>query len=253
MAQFPLRERPSVDPSWLPPMKQFAHFRRFLTAALLGSGLALSQAQTCWVVEGSFTSTFFDFGSLVALSGDTFVAFDGNEAGDVFVRDDGEWTLQDRLIPSTSFAFGAEALAIDGDVAVLTDGDNDDAGLDAGTAFVFRRTGTTWTQEAQVFASDAFINAEFGVSLSLDGDRFAVGSWRRTSVYVFERQGTAWVETQRIFNSSFRFGEAVALDGDTLIVGDGRDQVFVYQNAGGAWGLVDTLQPPLVPGRSGRR
>jgi hypothetical protein len=122
--------------------------------------------------------------------------------------------------------------------------DNSAAG--SGAVYLFSRTGTTWTQEAYVKASNMGGNDFFGYSLSLssDGTRLAVGAYGEDSaatgvggsqannsainsgaVYVFSRTGTTWTQEAYIKASatgpSDQFGYSVSLsaDGTRLAVG----------------------------------
>jgi hypothetical protein len=97
---------------------------------------------------------------------------------------------------------------------------------------VFVRTGTTWAQEAYIKASDAAAGALFGQSVSLQGDRLAVGSpkhgaMREGAVYVFRRIAGEWTEEQIVTASNPGaddiFGTSVALFGDRLAVGASQE------------------------------
>ena len=107
---------------------------------------------------------------------------------------------------------------------------------------MFTRSGTTWSQQAYVKASNPQIDALFGGSVALSGDTLAVGSHLESSnstgvngnqadtsasqagaVYVFTRSGTTWSQQAYVKASNNRasalFGGSVALSGDTLAVG----------------------------------
>lgn len=117
---------------------------------------------------------------------------------------------------------------------------------DSGAVYVFSRSGSTWSQEAYVKASNTNANDYFGISLGLsaDGNTLAVGASGEDSAatgidgiqtsntatdsgaaYVFTRSGTAWSQQAYIKASntdiSDGFGVSIALaaDGDTLAVG----------------------------------
>ena len=47
----------------------------------------------------------------------------------------------------------------------------------SGSAYVFTRTGTTWTQQAQLTASDGASTDEFGMSVAIAGDTIVVGAY----------------------------------------------------------------------------
>ena len=80
---------------------------------------------------------------------------------------------------SDEFGF---SVALDGDTAVIGAYDEDpDLGggpLDsAGSAYVFVRSGTTWSQEAKINATDAGAGDVFGLSVALAGDTVLVGAY----------------------------------------------------------------------------
>ena len=130
--------------------------------------------------------------------------------------------------------------------ATGVDGDQtNNAFLRSGAVYVYTRSGSNWTQQAYVKASNTNINAQFGFSLSLsnDGNILAVGARGDRSgspgiggdqtdvsqpasgaVYIFSRTGTNWAQTEFIKASNPElqdgFGWSVDLsgDGNTLAV-----------------------------------
>ena len=115
-------------------------------------------------------------------------------AGYIFVRSGATWTQQAFLKPTNTGAndWFASRLAISGDgntivaAAQLEDSNakgingnqNDDSAIEAGAAYVFRRTGTTWTQLAYVKGSNTEAYDEFAssVALSRDGRTMVAGA-----------------------------------------------------------------------------
>ena len=100
------------------------------------------------------------------------------------------------------------------------------AGVD-GEAYVFRRSGTDWWQEATLVPSAAGgpSGGRFGTAVAVSDHHVAVGApWEPTgSVYVFVRDTTGWVEQARLAPPSLALGDALgaalALDGGTLLAG----------------------------------
>jgi hypothetical protein len=124
-----------------------------------------------------------------------------------------------------------------------------------GAAFVFRRSGTVWTQEAMLQDTFARDYDRFGTSLALEGNTLVVGAPRLGPTngdlpgraYVFVDNGTAW-EIQASLEAGTgggddRFGESVALSGATLLVGATKSDVnglglgaaYAYTRAGTVW------------------
>lgn len=112
----------------------------------------------------------------------------------------------------------------------------------AGAAYVFQRTGTSWTQQAYLRPSNPSTCVSFGESVTISGDTLAVGAPYEPSgatgvngnqsdssavyagaVYVFQRTGSSWVQQAYVKASNTgavdAFGWSVALSGDTLAVG----------------------------------
>ena len=68
------------------------------------------------------------------------------------------------------------SVAIDGEYALVGAFFDDDFGTRSGSAYVFKRSGSTWTQQARLLASDGMENDWFGVSISLDGEHAVIGA-----------------------------------------------------------------------------
>ena len=73
-------------------------------------------------------------------------------------------------------------MALSGDTALIgATGKTVDGQRDAGAAYVFTRSGTSWTQQAELTASDAAADDEFGCSVALSGDTALIGAPARPS------------------------------------------------------------------------
>jgi len=186
------------------------------------------------------------FGNAVALSGN--VALVGNSSDDtvagnagaayVFRFDGSMWVEEAELIASTTTAgdrFGY-SVAIDGNVAVIgSDADEGTSNVGAGTASIFRFTGTEWVQEATLIAPDRELGDNFGAAVSISGDVAIIGAWgdrtpanqiQAGAAYVFRFDGTSWnFETKLTASPQIgfeAFGLTVASDGDAAIIGATR-------------------------------
>ncbi len=218
-----------------------------------------------------------NFGDAVAISGDTVVIGapdeDSNTSGVngiktntganssgaayVFVRNGNTWTQQAFLKASNTGQdddFGY-SVAISGDTLIVgaykedsaaagIDGNQDDNSLvDAGAAYIFVRSGTTWTQQAYLKPASPTLNGHFGFALGISGNRVVVTAEREKAAYVFVRDGTNWTEEARFqrrdTGSESNFGYCAAISGDTVCVGtpgvNGPGAAYVFMREAGTW------------------
>ena len=180
------------------------------------------------------------FGSSVSLTGDTALvgAYGDDHAGDesgaayVFVRAGTVWSQQAKLTASDAAnedRFG-ESVSLWGKTALVGAWGDDDAGKDSGSAYVFARTGTAWSQQAKLTASTAAAYDYFGWSVSLFRDTALVGAFGDDpagtfsgSACVFVRNGTAWNQQAKLVASDAApadyFGTSVSLFRNAALVG----------------------------------
>ncbi len=252
-----------------------------LIGALLGPGVASVDQGAAYIFVRSGTSwsqqtrlTAGDgalndfFGSAVALEGNTALigarlhpvgANAGQGAAYIFVRSGAVWTFQQQLTANdgaVSDQFGTAA-ALSGETALIGAlGDNVGANTDQGSAYVFTRSGTTWSQQQRLNAAGGAAGDLFGNAVALSGETALVGAFqaapggsaKRGAAYVFTRAGTAWTQQQQLLAgdgaAGGQFGIAVALSGDTAVVGatlglfdPGTDQrsAYVFARNGVVW------------------
>jgi hypothetical protein len=201
------------------------------------------------------------FGRSVALAadGDTALVGGPNDNGVgavwVFTRTGTTWTQQAKLTGSEESGSGwfgsSVALAGDGDTA-LVGGFVDHS--DTGAAWVFARSGSTWTQQGpKLTGGEESGEGEFGwsVALSGDGGTALVGGRGDAgglgAAWVFARAGAAWAQLGEKLtgggeSGAGQFGDSVALSGDggTALVGGRADAgglgaAWVFARAGAAW------------------
>jgi hypothetical protein len=136
--------------------------------------------------------------------------------------------LQSKLLAGDAGAAFGRSVAIDGNTAVIGAPRQDVGGnSDQGSAFVFIRIGTQWSQQAQLTAPDGIFFDGFGTAVAISGDTIAVGSpnhaGSRGAVYVFQRTGSTWALQQKLSTldaaESGELGSSVAMQGNTLVVG----------------------------------
>lgn len=202
------------------------------------------------------------FGSSVAISGDGNTAMVGalmiqpnvitNGAAYVFVRSGTTWTLQDELSasdPSNDDFFGdSVSLSTDGNTALVGASGNN---LYAGAAYVFSRSGTSWSIGQKITVSTSATDPQFGyaVALSGNGGTALVSAHQPNSVYVFTRSGANWTLQNNLIESAnpndFGLSLALSSDGSTALIGacSGFPSAagFVFSRVGTVWTLQQQL------------
>ena len=225
-----------------------------------GAAYVFTRSGTSWTQQAKLIATGGaandQFGVSVGISNSTVVvgAHLSEVAGSVdrgaayvFSRSGATWAQQAQLAASDGAAndqFGL-SVAID-DTTILVGAHLDDVGANAdqGSAYVYVRSGVTWSQQAKVTAFDGAAVDQFGRGVAISGNRIAIGApmddvganLNQGSAYVFLRTGTAWA-VERVINASDgaaqdRFGRAVAMEGDTLVAGAFQDDVGSNSNQG---------------------
>ena len=175
----------------------------------------------------------------------------GGGAAYVFTRSGTTWSQQAKIVSSDLQdydSFGADVDISDNGATVIVGADAEDSGGSAaGAAYIFTRSGTTWSQQQKIQASDIQAGDFFGIAVALDttGDLAIVGSYREDTdysnagaAYVFTRDGTTWSEESKITPTdsaraaSDGFGNTVAISSDTAIVGgsgvEGKGAAYIF-------------------------
>ncbi|XHC25696.1 PQQ-binding-like beta-propeller repeat protein [Phycisphaerales bacterium ac7] len=176
------------------------------------------------------------FGSSVAISGTTAIVGAersddaGSNSGSAYIYDFLTGHERFKLIAADGAAddrFGA-SVAISGTTAIVGAQNDDDAGSNSGSAYVFDTT--TGEQLFKLTASDADANDRFGCSVAISGTTAIVGAYQdgdagpfSGSAYVFDTTTGAQLFklTASDAEENDRFGFAVAISGTTAIVGAG--------------------------------
>ena len=222
-------------------------------------------------ITASDAATSDYFGYFVAISADGNTAIVGAFAEDpsaisnagsayIFVRDGTTWTQQQKIWANDAGAndlFGSSgSISADGNTAIVGAPEDDVSGTNSGSAYIFVRDGTTWTQQQKIWANDADATDLFGtaVSISADGNTVTVGAIHEDasgtdsgSIYIFVRIGTAWTQQQKIWandaSSYIRLGGSISIsaDGNTIIVGIRSDgtywsgSAYIFVRDGETW------------------
>lgn len=129
------------------------------------------------------------------------------------------------------------------------------AGADAGAAYVFSKSGGTWTFTQKFAPSDLAAGAGFGTSCAMTSEYLVVGA-RGTSApgaaYVYARRDGTWVFETKLTASDpeadDHFGISVAIDGATVVVGaenkpasDGWGAAYVFNRSSPGWSAPQKL------------
>ena len=125
-------------------------------------------------------------------------------------------------------------VSVNGDTAVIGANLDDDNGNASGSAYVYVRNGTTWSEQAKLTASDGTANDNFGYSVSVSGDIAIIGARYDDdngigsgSAYMYVRNGTNWSEQTKLTASDSaagdRLGISVSVSGDTAVIGADKD------------------------------
>jgi FG-GAP repeat len=182
-----------------------------------------------------------EFGAAVAISGSTALVgaqqksigekFSPTGAAYVFVHSRSGWSQVGPPLTAaqpTEQEFFGFAVAIHGPTAVITAALGNSG---AGAAYVFVRSGTTWSQQAELVASDASAGDGFGASVALSvtraGSEAFIGapgqSSRIGAAYVFVQSGSAWSQLAELTPSGGaikgELGGSLALSGSTALFG----------------------------------
>ncbi len=208
------------------------------------------------------------FGTSVSVSGTTAIVgahlhdlprFNAGAAY-IYVQEDGAWVEERMLNPidDRQGDFFGSAVSISGDLAAVGARGKDEAGdnSNSGAAYIFTRNNGFWPEQAKLAPSDPQPFAEFGSSISIDGDTVVVGSPEASNndpngfsgaAYVFVQSGSSWNEQARLTASDSEpfddFGEAVSISNNTIVVGTPSDDdngpntgaAYVFVRNGNQW------------------
>jgi hypothetical protein len=212
-------------------------------------------------LEDSDAAALDLFGTSVAISGETAVVGargdDSRGSAYVFARSCGVWSLQQKLLASVRSpgdGFGW-SVAISGETVVVGAATASDY---RGAVYIFVRSGGVWSQQQRLLASNRSMGDGFGTSVAISGETVVVGSplgdaavfSNQGTAHVFVRSGGVWSEQQMLTASDpaggDRFGDSVAISGETVVVGargdDSRGSAYVFARSGGVWSLQQKLE-----------
>jgi len=180
---------------------------------------------------------------LSLLSAASLLSASAQAAGDPLIQ--GEKLTGAGVTGIAQFGYSV-ALSAEGNTAVIG---APEAGGGAGAAWVLTRTGSTWSQQAELTGAGENGGAHFGasVAMSADGTTVVVGGPQDASAagaaWVFTRAGSSWSQQQELTGAgesgAGEFGESVAISGDgtTAVIGgpedsSGKGAAWVFTRAG---------------------
>jgi hypothetical protein len=232
-----------------------------------GAVFVFTRSGGVWTPQAKLVATgqvgfFVSTGVAVALSadGNTAIAGDNNDnngvgATYVFIRQGTTWSQQTKLVgtgaANAAWQGYAVAISADGNTAII--GGPYDSSY-TGAAWIFTRSGTTWSQQARLVGTGVVQAAQQGtsVALSADGNTAIVGGPSDAGgvggAWVFTRTGSVWTQqgSKLVGTGSAGYysmqGTSVALssDGNTALVGGTHDSssigaTWVFTRSGGVW------------------
>ncbi|MFC1719068.1 hypothetical protein ACFL6S_35780 [Candidatus Poribacteria bacterium] len=179
--------------------------------------------------------------AMVGACGDSNASLRGHV---YFYKLDGtSWRLQTKVTAddSTPEDFFGFSVYMSEDFAIVGAPRNDSAGTDCGAVYIFKRDGDSWEQPVRVTANDATTNDNFGVSVSVSGNRAIVGASSTDerqsetgSAYIFHYNGKDWIEEAKLVASDGtagdEFGNSVSISNDSVIVGARYDDEYGYKS-----------------------
>ncbi|MDP3938660.1 MAG: FG-GAP repeat protein, partial [Deltaproteobacteria bacterium] len=233
-----------------------------------GAAYVFSPYYSVWSQSAELLSNdlapFDDFGRAVAIHGDTAVVGAplhnavGSDSGAAYVfrKVYSTWVQEAKLLPSDLAPldnFGA-SVAISKDTIVVGAPLRNDVGDNSGTAYVFTRSYSTWTQQAKLTPLDLAPLDEFGRAVAIYKDTIVVGAPLHNQVgdnsgaaYVFHRDGGKWKQEARIIPHDLapldHFGASVDVDGNSIIagsplrndVGDNSGAAYLFRRYDWKW------------------
>ena len=248
----------------------------FLLCALLTAKAVYALPEQKLIASDRDTQDHFGYsvdidGSYAVMGAKREGAFDEGAAYIFYKNTSGIWSQQAKLTatsPAASDYFGQD-VAISGNLAAVgAYGYNGTTYSDEGRVFIFRRSGTSWSLEAEITGSSLRAGDWFGYSLDLAGSTLVVGAYRDDiggsnagAAYVFERtfnvitQKAIWTQVAMLKadfpDSGDGFGKGVAIspDGQRILIGSPYDDdietdagaAYVFEDGGTGWEQTEKL------------
>jgi hypothetical protein len=190
----------------------------------------------------------------------------------LFEYEGSSWTEVAKLIASDDYSSDNFGYSVDlhGDYAIIGSYGDDDKGSASGSAYIFdvtNKTGTTWTQDEKITASDGYGSDFFGYSVAITNGIAVVGAYGEDdegssagAAYIFEGSGSSWSQTSKLLpsdlTSSDEFGYSVDTNGNKVLVGAYKHEVhpsgsysytgaaYVFEKSEGSWSQAVKISAP---------
>lgn len=238
----------------------------YATGAVATSGAAYvfvrsngvwSEAQKVFADDGNADDRF---GHALAISKGSLLIGAPNQdakgsdsgAAYVFVQSGAAFAQQKKLLSADGAAGDSlgSSVALDGDSALIGAPNDDDAGQSSGSAYIFVRAGTSWSQQKKLGALSGLASDRFGSAVAIVGDTALVGAPGSNAAavdagagYLFSRTGLAWDSGALLVPNAPAAGDelggSVALNAQAALLGAAQNDAK-GGNAGAAWLFLKT-------------
>ncbi|MCK4501293.1 FG-GAP repeat protein, partial [Candidatus Babeliales bacterium] len=243
------------------------------TASNAGSAYVFTRTGVTWTqqqqLQADNAALDDNFGWSVAIYGDTVAVAAVSEdttasaSGAIYIytRSGATWTQQQMLKASDADVNDKLGDDISMHMDTIIAGTRFE-NASAGSAYIFTRSGGTWTEEQKLVASDAAGTDYFGYNVAIHGDTAVIGAYQEDtavsgagSVYIFTRSGVTWTEQQILRGpaqvANDQFGYSVAVYGDTIVASAWREDsggatdsgaAYIFTRTGVTWTQEERLQ-----------
>jgi len=194
-------------------------------------------------IVGQYVSIAGDYAIISAHCADTPSPNTGYAS--IFKNIEGTWTEITKIIGQQEGAYFGEGLAMNENYAIIGACEDINANTDQGAVYIYENNGDTWTQTDKLIAPDGEAGARFGSDIAFNNDYLIIGA-NYTSVldgysaaYVYENIDGTWTFKEKIepadAQAGDRFGDAVAISGNTFVVGACRHEISNLSQSGAAY------------------
>jgi hypothetical protein len=242
-----------------------------------GAAYVFQRTNTGWVRQDMLVPSDGNvgdrFGNSVYINGNYLIVGaywdndNGANSGSAYIyrKDVTGWVLDAKIRASdgTKDDWFGNDVSIDGNYAIVGAVLDDNNGINRGSAYIFRRDGSNWIQQAKLVAEDGQAGDEFGGSVCVKGNYAVIGAIGNDdsgedagAAYIFVRNGDDWIQQARLIPSDGtagdQFGNSVSIDGNYAVVaahldadmGSESGSVYVFNRIGQNWAQQAKLTAP---------